>query len=90
MHDVKFKIGDKVLCVETSSVYEDHITPGNVYEITDVDWHFPNKICVITDNIIRMNKEGIKHGLGGIFIPDKYFSKQAHIRNDKLEKLDIK
>jgi len=57
-----FKIGQKVHCysldrefdsskgVPDKEFWEQHLTPGKDYIIEDVDWHFPDKIVVKSDN----------------------------------------
>lgn len=76
-----FKIGQTVLLSgcgekqEEEMLYNIYLTLGNYYVITDLDFHFPNKICINKDNG------------GGIFIDIKYFDnvqKQRDINIDKL------
>ena len=46
-----FKIGQKVTCYKVDDFVEDqHLTVGKTYIIEDLDWHFPNSICVRSDN----------------------------------------
>lgn len=46
-----FKIGQKVTCYKVDESVEDqHLTIGKTYIVEDVDFHFPNSICVRSDN----------------------------------------
>jgi hypothetical protein len=47
--NTKFEIGDKVRCIDkTCEGYHDdeRLIIGETYKIEDIDFHFPNKICV--------------------------------------------
>jgi Zn-dependent peptidase ImmA (M78 family) len=45
-----FKLGQKVICyknkIEERSFYKDRLVIGKEYQIVDLDYHFPNEICV--------------------------------------------
>lgn len=73
-----FKIGQTVTCVnfDDNDFYDQHLTIGKKYKIDDVDFHFPDKICIPSDN-------GRLH----IFMPIEFFSNNNYIRKLKLEKL---
>ena len=48
-----FKIGQEVICVshlDNSDFYEQHLTIGKKYRIVDIEFRFPDKICVASDN----------------------------------------
>lgn len=79
-----FKIGQKVTCVKLTDsrgideyFYEQHLTIGKTYKIEDVDFHFPDKICVRSDN----NRVSM-------FILIELFSDNNYVRKLKLQKLD--
>lgn len=71
-----FKIGQKVTCVAIDDFYEQHLTVGKSYKIEDLEFHFPDAICVKSDN-----------GKISMFMPIKLFSDVKYIRKLKLEKL---
>jgi hypothetical protein len=77
-----FKIGQKVTCVSydnNADFYEQHLTIGKTYEVEDVEFHFPNKIAIKSDN-----------GLTYMFFPIKLFSDLKCVRKLKIEKLKSK
>lgn len=41
-----FKIGQIVTCIKKCNFNEDILILGKNYEIKDVDFHFPGKICI--------------------------------------------
>ena len=45
-----FKIGQKVICTCVDDFVDQHLTIGKEYIIEDVDFHFPDAICVGSDN----------------------------------------
>jgi hypothetical protein len=77
-----FKIGQKVTCLKTchegnnDDFYEQHLTVGKVYKIEDVDFHFPEKIVVRSDN----NKVSM-------FMPIEFFTDVKYMRKLKLDKI---
>jgi len=71
-----FKIGQKVICVAIDDFYEQHLTIGKSYKIKDLEFHFPDTICVKSDN-----------GITSMFMPIKLFTDIKYIRKLKLEKL---
>ena len=75
-----FKIGDKVICVnfEDDGFWDQHLTIGKEYKIKDVDWHFPDKIVVKSDN---------KHTQ--LFVPIKFFADLKYERKLKLKKINF-
>lgn len=76
-----FKIGQVVTCVTygVSDFWCQHLTIGKKYKITDLDYHFWNKICIRSDN------NRISH-----FVPIDFFSDIQMTRKLKLEKINKK
>jgi hypothetical protein len=72
-----FKIGQKVTCVKIDYFWEQHLTIGKEYKIEDVDFHFPNSICVRSDN----NKISM-------FVNIEYFNDIKYVRKLKLKKIE--
>lgn len=74
-----FKIDQTVTCVkfDDNDFYDQHLTIGKNYKINDVDFHFPDKICIFSDN------ERIH-----IFMPIEFFVDIKYVRKLKLEKLE--
>ena len=79
-----FEIGQILTCTGTVEEHgEFHIDPGyklttgNQYEITDLDFHFPNSVCVNLDSG------------NGAFMNIELFDNMKHIRNIKLKELGI-
>jgi hypothetical protein len=79
-----FKIGQKVICVKLgtdendnrdSDFWEQHLTIGKEYVINDLDFHFPDRLCVRSDNGNLM------------FFPIELFSDNQYVRKLKLEKI---
>ena len=76
-----FKIGQKVTCAKTchdgnnDDFYEQHLTVGKQYKIEDLDFHFPEKMCIRSDNKVSM------------FMPIEFFDNIKYIRKLKLEKI---
>jgi len=76
-----FKIGEKLVCVKqnTKDYYgDDRLTIGEKYEITDLDFHFPDRVCVELKGPHYFHKE---------FIPIECFSDIQYIRRLKLNKI---
>lgn len=71
-----FKIGQKVTCIKNDDFTEQHITIGKQYIIEDLDFHFPDSICV------KCNNKKLS-----MFLNIKYFCDIKLIRKLKLEKL---
>lgn len=73
-----FKIGQKINCVKVDNFVEDqHLTVGKTYIIEDLDFHFPDAICVKSDNKkISM------------FFNISYFTSIRELRKAKLKKID--
>ena len=76
-----FNIGDDVFCIGIDDTdvdfWDQHFTVGKKYTIFDVDFHFPDKICVLTDE-----------GKINMFINIKYFSNSLNqIRDKKLKRI---
>ena len=69
-----YKIGQLVTCVKVDDFFDQHLTVGKQYKINDVDFHFPNAICVKTDGGISM------------FINiELFFEKKIEIRDRKID-----
>jgi hypothetical protein len=74
-----FEIGQWVTLVEELPM-DNGSRVGDTYEITDIDWHFPNKICV---RIINKEEDV---DIQGFFHIDYFDSKIAQ-REKKIDKL---
>jgi hypothetical protein len=72
-----FKIGQIVVCVKMNDFYDQHLTIGKKYTIEDVDFHFPNSICIRSDN------KKIS-----IFADIEFFSDNKYVRKLKLKKIN--
>ena len=72
-----FKIGQKVTCVKVDDSVEEHLSIGKTYTIKDVDFHFPNSICVRSDN-----------RKVSMFFNIAYFTGVKELRKAKLKKID--
>ena len=77
-----FIIGQKVVCTGTLEDFGDFyidpgytLTTGKTYKINDLDFHFPDKICIKGDN-----------GKGGFF-PIALFDDLKYIRNIKINEI---
>lgn len=67
-----------MVCVQVDDFVEDeHLTIGKKYKIEDLDFHFPNSICVRSDN-----------KKVSMFFNIAYFSDVKMIRKLKLEKIN--
>lgn len=71
-----FKIGQRITCIKIDDTVDQHLTVGKIYKIRDLDFHFPDSICVKTDSKITM------------FIKIQYFLDIQFVRNLKLNKLN--
>ena len=72
-----FKIGQKVTCIKVDDFWEQHLTVGKKYKIEDLDFHFPNAICVRSDN-----------KKVSMFIDIEFFSDIKYLRKLKLKKIE--
>lgn len=76
-----FKIGQIVTCTklpDNDDFYEQHLTVGKKYKIEDVDFHFPDRIVVRSDN-----------KKVSMFFPIEFFTEDLkYIRKKKLEKIN--
>ena len=76
-----FEIGQKVILTGTGKptdkedFYNWYMTIGKEYEIIDLDFHFPDKICVTKDNG------------GGSFFAIENFDHTAILREENINKL---
>ncbi len=78
-HD--FKIGDVVICGKLPyDHYEwyERLVEGDEYEILDIDFHFPGKICV------KFNTEFYSNSG---FVPEEFFNTKQALRNQKLKQI---
>jgi hypothetical protein len=78
-----FKIGQVVMCNPPANdrdfeFYADneHLIPGEYYTITDLEFRFPDTICVNT------SRTG-----SGMFCPIKFFDTQSVVRDNKLNEI---
>lgn len=77
-----FKIGQMVTCTklpdDPEDFYHQHLTVGKKYKVDDVDFHFPHKICVRSDNKKTF-----------MFMPIEFFAEDIkYIRKMKLDKIN--
>ena len=72
-----FKIGQFVTCVKIDGFYEQHLTVGKKYKIEDLDFHFPDTICVRSDN-----------KKVSMFMNIEFFSDNQYVRKLKLQKIN--
>lgn len=82
-----FKIGQKLICVKLNTenykggeLDNERLIIGEEYIITDLDFHFPNSVCVKLKGPYYTHEE---------FVPIECFSDIAYIRNKKLKQLGI-
>ncbi len=78
-----FEIGQLIMCKtdisDTKFIFyleNDHLIPGNWYTITDLDFHFPDSICVNPSS-----------KLSGMFCPIEFFDVKSAIREKKLNEI---
>jgi len=77
-----FKEGQIVTCTklpeDPDELYHQHLTIGKKYKVEDVDFHFPNKIVVRSDN-----------KKVSMFMPIEFFTEDIkYTRKLKLEKIN--
>lgn len=75
-----FEIGQKVILSgngewDEEQYYDIYLTIGNEYEITDLDFHFPDSVCIVKDN-----------GYSG-FMKIEHFDDRAVLREQSIDKL---
>ncbi len=78
-----FEIGQKLICIKlTTDTYNDdeRLILNEIYTITDLDFHFPNKVCVKLKGPYYHHQE---------FVPIECFSDVAYNRELKLNQLGI-
>jgi len=86
-----FRIGEKIICRQRETIDMDldgflfieeneRLIPGEEYEITDLDYHFPDRVCVKLKGPYYYSDE---------FVPISCFETTAMIRERKLKKLGI-
>lgn len=72
-----FQIGQKVTCVKVDDFFDQHLTVGKKYKIEDLDFHFPDAICIRSDNKkISM------------FVNIEYFEDLKAIRKEKIKRIE--
>ena len=77
------KIGQELICIkQTTDNYTDdeRLILNESYTIEDLDFHFPNKVCVKLKGPYYFHNE---------FVPIECFSDVAYKRNLKLNQLGI-
>ncbi len=78
--DLHIEIGEKIYCtnIDDDDFWDQHLTPGKIYVIEDLDFHFPDSICVKSDN-----------GRVSMFMPAKFFTNNIKLlRKKKLEEIE--
>ena len=72
-----FKIGQIVTCVnfDDNDFWDQHLTVGKKYKIVDLDFHFPNRLFIKSDNKCT-------------FMPIEFFADVRHERKLKIERLN--
>jgi hypothetical protein len=82
-----FKIGQKIVCIKNDAEHynggekdNERLIIGGIYKITDLDFHFPNAVCVKLTGPWYFHNE---------FVPIECFSDIAFIRDKKLTDLGI-
>jgi hypothetical protein len=82
-----FKVGQELICVKQDTENynggekdNERLILGETYKITDVEYHFPNSVCVQLIGPIYFHDE---------FVPIECFSDVAYIRDKKLKDLGI-
>lgn len=76
-----YKIGDTIICVKSVTdgyIDDERLIVGESYTITDIDIHFPNKVCVKLKGPYYSHEE---------FVPDDCFSNVAAIREYKINQI---
>ena len=72
-----FKIGEYVTCSKIDDFFEQHLTINKKYIIEDLEFRFPDKICVKSDNTKL-----------SMFMPIEFFSSIKKIRKEKIKKIN--
>ena len=80
--ELKLIVGQKILCTNLddpcNDLWEQHLTIGKQYIVEDLEWRFPDRVCVKSDN-----------GKTHMFMPCKFFvPNMKAIRKAKLEKIN--
>lgn len=77
-----FKIGQPVICISNTTDLDDwyveRINIGEIYIIKDLDFHFPDKICIKFTGPYYFHSE---------FTPIEFFMDISEYRNDKINKI---
>jgi hypothetical protein len=67
-----------LMITKGGEIDNERLVIGEKYQIIDVDFHFPNKICVKLKGPYYFHEE---------FVPIECFGDIESIRNDKIEKI---
>lgn len=80
-----FKEGQILTCIKLKcdgynggEVDNERLILGEKYVITDLDFHFPDRVCVKLKGPYYFHEE---------FVPIECFCDMAYIRNEKIEKI---
>lgn len=80
-----FKVGDILTCVKLdcdgyigSSPDNDRLILGEGYGVTDVDYHFPDRVCVKLKGPYYFHEE---------FVPIECFTDIIEMRNSKIDSI---
>ncbi len=81
------KIGQELICIKQNTENynggekdNERLILGSTYEVTDLDFHFPNSVCVKLKGPWYFHQE---------FVPIECFSDIAFVRDQKLTDLGI-
>lgn len=81
------RIGDILTCVKLNTsgynggdIDNERLVLGRKYKVTDVDYHFPDKVCVKLNGPYYYHEE---------FVPIECFDSISAIRDKKLKDLGI-
>ena len=82
---IRLKIGDKVRCIKTDcngyiggDIDNERLIIGEIYTIKDIDFHFPNKICIKLKGPYYFHRE---------FVPEELFDIVSVIRDKKINEI---
>jgi hypothetical protein len=81
-----FKIGQTLTCIKLGAGYyggdsdNERLILGERYVIEDLDWHFPNRVCIKLKGPFYFHSE---------FVPIECFCDISDLRDKKLKQLGI-
>ena len=81
MIESNFKIGQVVTCgpVDEDDFFFERLIIGHSYLIEDIDYHFPDKICIKLNGPYYFHSE---------FVPDKYFKDSiSKLRDERINSI---